>query len=188
MGSSAPSTIDLRKSISSWSLCSSNQTSSQLIFPFKNKTGIDKLNVELDSIEAILTHVVDTLNIQCAHTECLIITSHKLTDKLNVQYLNLLLLNEKFKFKSASILNQTLMALYSYNANVGVIANLGEKIEIVPICGGIPFQSGVTSLAYGGSCMSEFLNYYISRGHVSYVNDMEQFYVRYVKRNLVTQL
>lgn len=29
--------------------------------------------------------------------------------------------------------------------------------------------------------MSEYLNSYISRGHQSYVNEMEQYFVRYVK-------
>ena len=29
--------------------------------------------------------------------------------------------------------------------------------------------------------MSEYLNSYISRGHQNYVNDMEQYYVRYIK-------
>lgn len=178
LGSSAPSTIDLRKSISSWSLTSSN---GQLIFPLKSKNVIDKLNVELDSIESIIAFVCENLSITSENTEILIITSHKLTDRHNSQYLNFLLNSDRFKFKSATLINQSLMSLYSYNANIGIIANLGEKIDIVPICNGIPFQNGVTNLAYGGSCMSEFLNFYISRGHVSYVNDIEQFFVRYVK-------
>ncbi|CAF0863056.1 unnamed protein product, partial [Brachionus calyciflorus] len=180
LGSSAPSTIDLRKSISSWCLTSSN---GQLIFPLKSKNAIDKLNVEQDSIESIITHVVENLNITSENTEIVIITSHKLTDRLNAQYIKFLLSGENYNFKSATLINQALMSLYSYNANIGIIANLGEKIDIVPICNGIPFQNGVTSLSYGGSCMSEFLNFYISRGHVSYVNDIEQFFVRYVKEN-----
>lgn len=178
LGSSAPSTIDLRKSISSWCLTSSN---GQLIFPLKNRNGIDKLNVEVESIETIISYVVDNLNVSSEDTEILLITSHKLTDRLNTQYLNYLLSGENYNFKSATIINQSLMSLYSYNANIGIIVNLGEKIDIIPICNGMPFQNGVTNLAYGGSCMSEFLNFYISRGHVSYVNDIEQFFVRYVK-------
>ncbi len=51
------------------------------------------------------------------------------------------------------------------------------KIE----CEGVAFQAGVSNLAYGGSEMSNYLNSYISRGHANYVNDMEQYYVRYIK-------
>ena len=91
----------------------------------------------MESIEAIIGHVVENLNIVCENFEVVIITTHKLSDKVNVQFLNLLLGSDKFKFKSATIINQTLMALYAYNSNIGVIANLGEKIDIVPICNGI---------------------------------------------------
>lgn len=90
----------------------------------------------MESIEAIISYVVENLNIVCENFEVVIITTHKLSDKVNVQFLNLLLNEDKFKFKSATIINQTLMALYAYNSNIGVIANLGEKIDIVPICNG----------------------------------------------------
>ena len=163
MSSSAPSTIDLHKSMSTWSLAS---TCSPLIFPLKTRGSIDKLNFDIDSIEAILAYVVETLNLSCPDYQIVVVTTHKLTDKTNIQFLNMLLTGSKFNFKSATIINQTLLTLYSYNSNVGVVANLGEKIDIVPICNGVSFQSGVTNLAYGGTTMSEYLNSFISRGHI----------------------
>jgi len=118
----------------------------------------------MDSIESILNYTVDNFRISGPDYDIIVITTHKLTDKVNVQFLNILL--DKLQFKSAMILNQAIMALYSYHANVGIVASLGEKIDIIPICNGVPFQSGVTNLAYGGSVMSECLNSFISRGHI----------------------
>ena len=165
LSSSAPSTIDLSKS--TWSINSNlNFNSSQLMFPLKNKAAIDKLNVDISSIDAIINYVVEVLNVDCHEYEILIITPQKFSDKLNIQFLNLLLNDEKYQFKSVSLMNQTLMSLYSYNSAIGIIANLGEKIDIVPICNGISFQSGVTNLVYGGNTMSEYLNSYISRAHI----------------------
>lgn len=167
LSSAAPSTIDLSRS--TWSLTSNlNFSCSQLVFPLKNKAAIDKLNVDISSIDAIINYVVEVLNVDCHDHEILIITPQKFSDKVNIQFLNLLLNDEKYQFKSASLMNQTLMALYSYNASVGVIANLGEKIDIVPICNGISFQGGVTNLVYGGNTMSEYLNSYVSRSHIKY--------------------
>lgn len=91
----------------------------------------------MDSMEAIVAHVVENLNIVCENYEVIIITTHKLSDKVNVQFLNMLLGADKFKFESATIINQTLMSLYAYNSSIGVVANLGEKIDIVPICNGL---------------------------------------------------
>lgn len=134
--STAPSTIDLSKS--TWSLNSTvNFSSNQLMFPLKNKAAIDKLNVDISSIDAIINYVVETLNISCQDYEILIITPQKFSDKLNIQFLNLLLEDEKYQFKSVSLMNQSLLALYSYNSSIGVVANLGEKIDIVPICNGL---------------------------------------------------
>lgn len=91
----------------------------------------------MESMEAIVGHVVENLNISSGENyEVIIITTHKLSDKVNVQFLNMLLGGEKFKFESATIINQTLMSLYAYNSSIGVVANLGEKIDIVPICNG----------------------------------------------------
>jgi hypothetical protein len=96
-----------------------------------------KLSFDIDSIEAILAYVVDTLNISCQDYQIVIVTTHKLTDKTNIQFLNMLLSpGSSFNFASATIINQTLLTLYSYNTNVGIVANLGEKIDIVPICNG----------------------------------------------------
>lgn len=135
LSSAAPSTIDLSKS--TWSLTSTlNFSSSQLMFPLKNKAAIDKLNYDLSSIDAIIIYVVESLNVVCQDYEALIITPQKFSDKLNTQFLNLLLENEKYQFKGVTLMNQSLLSLYSYNSSIGVVANLGEKIDIVPICNG----------------------------------------------------
>ena len=106
------------------------------MFPLKNKAAIDKLNFDLSSIDAIINFVVESLNVVCQDYEILIITPQKFSDKLNVQFLNLLLENEKYQFRGVTLMNQSLLSLYSYNSSIGVVANLGEKIDIVPICNG----------------------------------------------------
>ena len=137
LSSAAASTIDLHKSLSTWSLASGSvNSSSHLIFPLRAKNNIDKLNMDMESIEAILGYVVEQLNVTCADHQVVVITTHKLSDKVNIQLLNMLLDNEKFQFESATIINQTLLTLYAYNSNVGIVANLGEHIDIVPICNG----------------------------------------------------
>jgi hypothetical protein len=129
LNSTAPSTIDLHKSISMLSLGSNmNQNGGQLIFPLRTKSNIDKLNMDIESIEAIFDYVVESLDINCPDYQILVITTHKLSDKVNYQFLNLLLEKEKFRFDSAVIINQTLLTLYAYNSNVGIVANLGKLL------------------------------------------------------------
>jgi hypothetical protein len=137
LSSAAPSTIDLHKSPSMWSLGSNmNHNGSQLIFPLRAKNNIDKSNMDMECIEAIFSYAIESLNICCPEYQIVVITTHKLSDKVNTQFLNLLLGNEKFKFESAVIINQSLLTLYAYNSSTGICVNLGEHIDIVPICNG----------------------------------------------------
>ncbi len=130
LSSSAPSTFDLNKAQSMWSLNStgslSPSSSSNLMFPLKNKKAIDKLSMDIAAIDSIIEYVVEALNITCSDHEIVVITPQKFSDRVNVQFLNLLLANDKYQFEAATLINQTLMALYSYNSTVGVVANLGS--------------------------------------------------------------
>ena len=96
------------------------------MFPLKNKKAIDKLSMDIAAIDSIIEYVVETLNIACSDHEIVVITPQKFSDRVNVQFLNLLLANDKYQFEAATLINQTLMALYSYNSTVGVVANLGS--------------------------------------------------------------
>ena len=49
LASSATSTIDLRKSLSSWSLFSQSGCASQLIFPLRSKNAVDKVTIDRDN-------------------------------------------------------------------------------------------------------------------------------------------
>lgn len=82
--------------------------------------------MDVVSIDAIISYVVDSLNIDCEDHQIVVITPQKLSDKVNSQFLNLLLENKKYKFQAATIVNQALMGLYAYNSTVGVIVNLGN--------------------------------------------------------------
>ena len=65
----------------------------------------------------------------------LIVTPQKFGDKTNVQFINMLL--EKYNFNSVTLINQALLVLYAYTSNTGIVVDLGEKIDILPICNGI---------------------------------------------------
>ena len=70
LASTAPSTIDLNRAASMWSLNSNSSSSGSssgghLMFPLKNKKAIDKLNMDITSKDAIIEYIVTSLNINC---------------------------------------------------------------------------------------------------------------------------
>ena len=147
LSSSAPSTIDLNKAQSMWSLNSTSSGHNRLVFPLKNKTAIDK-SIDMDSIDEILAYVVDTLNVTCEEHQIVVITPQRFSDKTNIQFLNMLLTGERYRFEAVTLINQSLLSLYSYSAAVGVVVNLGEKIDITPICNGEMWISKILTLNF----------------------------------------
>lgn len=47
------------------------------------------------------------------------------------------ILTDKFNVKGVCMVMQSLLALYSYNATSGIIVDIGERMEILPIFDGL---------------------------------------------------
>ena len=73
--------------------------------------------MDMESIDSIIGFLVDTLDISCPDYQIVLITPQKFSDRVNVQFLNLLLQDDKYQFSSAMLINQSVMTLYSYNCN-----------------------------------------------------------------------
>lgn len=135
----------------------------QLIFPLKSRNSLHQFGIDFDCLKAIFNYIIRELSLETNDYQVLLITPHKYSDKIHVEFIRLLI--EQLNFSAITIINQSLLVLYSYNVSSGIIVNLSEKIEITPICNGIVFQNGVSNLAYGASTMSEYLNSFVSRSH-----------------------
>ena len=57
-----------------------------------------------------------------------------LSDKLKEQFMDILI--KEYLVPGVNIVNQTLLALYSYNAKTGIVVDIGDRLEIVPITDG----------------------------------------------------
>ena len=58
------------------------------------------------------------------------------TDKVKEQFMNMLI--KQFGVLGVNIVNQALLALYSYNSMSGIVVDIGERLEIVPVTDGRP--------------------------------------------------
>lgn len=59
------------------------------------------------------------------------------SDKIKEDFMNIFV--KTFGVKGVNIVNQTLLALYSYNAMSGIVVDIGERLEIVPVTDGMHF-------------------------------------------------
>ena len=79
-----------------------------------------------------------------------------LNDFMKGQFMEILV--NKFGVGGVNIVNQTLLSLYSYSASSGIVVDIGERLEIVPITDGYIIDGGVTRQPYGGHRIADCLN------------------------------
>ena len=56
------------------------------------------------------------------------------SDHIKECFMNILIKN--FHVQGVNIMNQSLLALYSYSARSGIVVDIGERLEIVPVTDG----------------------------------------------------
>ena len=57
-----------------------------------------------------------------------------LSDKMKEELMDIFI--HEFHVKGVNMMNQSVLALYSYNTRSGIIVDIGERLEIVPITDG----------------------------------------------------
>ncbi len=61
-------------------------------------------------------------------------TPGNFSDKIKEQFMDMLV--NQFNVVGANLINQTLLMLYSYSATSGIVIDIGERLEIVPVTDG----------------------------------------------------
>ena len=65
----------------------------------------------------------------------MISTPQSIGDKLKESLMKLLL--DQFHLRGVCMVSQSLLALYSYNSTSGILVDIGERMEILPIYDGL---------------------------------------------------
>ncbi len=61
-------------------------------------------------------------------------TPGNFSDKIKEKFMDMFI--NRFHIVGANIINQSLLSLYSYNATSGIVVDIGERLEIVPVTDG----------------------------------------------------
>ena len=61
-------------------------------------------------------------------------TPGNFNDTIKAEFMTMFI--QKFGMCGANIVNQTLLSLYSYNSQTGIVVDIGERLEIVPVTDG----------------------------------------------------
>lgn len=162
-----------------------NRFGATIIYPRKPSVRMDKtdqFNLRLHSIRSIMYSILHALSVDPYDCQ-LIMTLPPTTTAQNRNELAELLL-EGVGFSAIYFQEQALLALYSYNTTSGVVVNIGDQTEIVPIVDGYKIEAGVTRIPFGGSSITEYLSKLITDKGIRYFSETESYINRFLKEQL----
>jgi len=94
------------------------------------------------------------------------------------------LLFEEFAVQSVNLTHQSILSLLSYNSKSGIVVDIGERIDIIPIMDGYMLETSASQVPYGGQQMVDHLRHFLVQQRCSLITDVESYLIRYVLEKL----
>ena len=89
------------------------------------------------------------------------------------------ILFEEFGVRAVNVGHQTSFAFHAYNAPSGVMVDLGERMDVVPVVGGRRVAAGVSRSHVGGSQMRRKLQRYLLGRNYTLSSFLDGYVARY---------
>ena len=109
---------------------------------------VDKYSVDLVALCGLLLRVFKDLQVDTKKYELQLSVPRNFNDKTKAAIASLLF--DEFEVAAVNMGHQTVFALHSYRTDTGVVVDIGERMDVVPIVSGYKVQSGISRTATGG--------------------------------------
>ncbi|XP_067128833.1 uncharacterized protein [Centruroides vittatus] len=149
-----------------------------LSFPVLPSAKITKYTFDVERFPNLLTKVFQELNVNPSQFKVQLCIPRSFS--LQTQIIVVKTLLEEFGVQAINLTHQAIASLYAYNATSGIVVDIGDRLDILPIIDGYIVESGVSRLPYGGQRIIHHLRHNLAQKHISLVSDVESFIVRYI--------
>jgi len=154
------------------------RASSSVSYPVRQSHKISKYSMDLNAIASLLSKIFHDLKVDPKNFKLLISVPRMLNQVTQAELLRIIF--EKFGCPGVSVMHQAVLALFSYNATSGVVVDIGERLDIVPIIDGYIVEGGVSRIPYGGARIADHLRAFLHTSNVSLGSDVESYLVRHI--------
>ena len=160
-----------------------NRFGAKLIYPRRSTVQMARNSTTNNqAIVDIITTVLSHLNLE-SHQCVLLMTVPPLTPDTERIELAEALLGNVFQFQGILFQEQALLSLYSYNMTTGIVVDIGDHIDIVPVVDGYPVEAAINRLPFGGNAMSEYLTKLLTSRGIRYFSQTETYINRFIKES-----
>ncbi len=161
-----------------------NRYNAKLIHPRRRGLRMDRADVhslKLQATYSIVLSVLEKLNVEPQYCQVLLTLPPTMDEERN-DLAEMLLAH--IGFAGFFVQEQALLALYSYSTTSGIVVDIGDHIDIVPIIDGYVIEAGVTRLPFGGNAITDHFSKLITAKGIRYFSDIEVYINRYLKESL----
>ncbi|XP_071081658.1 uncharacterized protein [Haliotis cracherodii] len=157
---------------------------SVLSHPISPSNKVDKdhcilpFNIDSKQMPAVFDKIFRDLGVNPSQYMVMISTPQSLGDNLRKSLMELLM--SRHQVAGVCMVQQSLLSLYSYNATSGIIVDIGERIEILPIFDGFVIEGGMARLPYGAQKVQDTLLLSLLADNYKFSSSVEKLLVRYV--------
>ena len=161
-----------------------NRYGAHQVYPRKELLRMDRTdsNLVLRALSCIIDTIVSDLDVDTESTDLILTVPRTVPDSQREELLEQLF--EDFQFSAVCFQDQSVVSLYSYNTTSGIIVNIGDHIDVVPIIDGYTIEAGVSHLPHGGNAITENLCKLITSKGMRYFSETEMYIVRLMKEQL----
>ncbi len=161
-----------------------NRYGAYQVYPRKHSLRMDKhdSNLGLRAMECIITTIISDLDVEPESTDVIVTVPPSVPTEERNELAEILF--DVFLFAAICFHDQCILSLYSYNATSGVVVNIGDHIDVVPIIDGYTIEAGASHLPHGGNAVTESLSKLVTSKGLRYFSETEMYIIRLIKERL----
>ena len=153
-----------------------------LSHPMVPSDTVDKYSVDQIALQGIFEKVFKDLALEPRQYEIQLSVPRALNDQTKQAIARMLF--EEFGVSAVNMAHQSTFAFYAYNVKSGIMVDLGERMDVVPIVEGY-VQAGVSRSPVGGKELRSKLQHYLLGRNYSLTSFIDSFVTRYVIENSI---
>ena len=154
-----------------------------MVFPWKHSARMDKQVSRSEFLFTLVKYVFSKLRVTPAECSVVMALSHMGATDDEKQMIGEVMFDQ-IGVPSLLLQDQAVLALYSYGAVSGVVVDIGDRCDIVPIIDGCRVDGGAVRLPFGGNAVTDSLTRLSTEKGVRYFSDTEAYITRYVKETI----
>ncbi|XP_037070966.1 actin-like isoform X2 [Pollicipes pollicipes] len=153
-----------------------------LSFPLRPSSKITKYSVDVPALAGLLQLTFRELRVSPADYSVQLSLPRSFNTATLGEILRLLF--DKFGAQGVNLTHQSILAMWSYNATSGVVVDVGDRMDVVPVIDGYIVEGGVSRVPYGGVRIQDHLRHFLLQKHYSLVTEVESLVVRLAMERL----